>query len=441
MHSRYENWVDGLNGDWLVSRQRFFGVPFPLWYPLDPHCTPDYDHPLQAGEERLPIDPTTEVPEGYTESQRGQPNGFIGDPDVMDTWATSSLTPQIASAWEEDDDLFGRVFPMDLRPQGPEIIRTWLFATALRSHFEHGTLPWRHAAINGWVLDPERKKMSKSKGNVITPIGLLEEHGSDAVRYWAASGRPGVDTAFDDAQIKVGRRLAIKVLNASRFALGRLAESEPTGVDAVSAPIDLAMLSALADVIAEATAAFENFDYARALERTEAFFWTFCDDYLELVKVRAYEPAEEPGPVSARASLGVALSVLLRLLAPFLPFVTEEVWSWWHEGSIHRATWPTLGELPAAVASGARPTGAPGAPAGGSAVLDMAALVLGEIRRAKTSAKRSMRSEVARLTVIDDPARLALLEAAAGDLLQAGGVLELVPEVGPPQVRVELAQE
>jgi valyl-tRNA synthetase len=441
MQARYENWVDGLNGDWLVSRQRFFGVPFPVWYPLDADGAPDYDHPLLADEGRLPVDPTTEVPEGYDETQRGRPDGFVGDPDVMDTWATSSLTPQIASRWEDDPDLFGRVFPMDLRPQGPEIIRTWLFSTVLRSHFEHGTLPWFNTAINGWVLDPERKKMSKSKGNVVTPMGLLEEHGSDAVRYWAASGRPGVDTAFDDAQIKVGRRLAIKVLNASRFALSRSAGLPGSGQGAISCPIDVAMLRGLAVVVEEATEAFENYDYARALERTEAFFWSFCDDYLELVKARAYEPGDDGGPASARSALLLALSIQLRLFAPVLPFVTEEVWSWWHEGSVHRAPWPTTEELGRATGFEGNGAGEPADLSQGTAVLDVAASVLGEIRRVKTSEKRSMRAPVARLAVRDEPARLELLAAAEGDLREAGGVIELVTEVGEPSIQVDLAPE
>jgi valyl-tRNA synthetase len=437
MVHRYESWVEGLNGDWNISRQRFFGVPFPVWYRVGDDGEIDHDHPLVAGESRLPVDPSSDVPDGYGEDQRGVPGGFVGDPDVMDTWATSSLTPQIAGKWADDPDLFGRVFPMDLRPQGHEIIRTWLFSTVVRSELEYGTLPWKAAALSGWVLDPNRKKMSKSKGNVVTPLPLLETHGSDGVRYWAACGRPGTDTAVDEGQMKVGRRLAIKILNASRFALSRIAGAPLPGPEAVTAPIDRAMLGALAQVVDEATTAFEGYDYARALERTEAFFWSFCDDYLELVKTRAYEDATEAGPASARAALGLALSVLLRLLAPFLPFVSEEVWSWWHEGSIHRSPWPTAEEFPPA----ARAVGGGDEPGGGDTVLSVVSEVLGVVRRAKTTAKRSMRAPVAKLTIIDTPQRLALLGEAENDLRDAGGVVELEGREGPAEVIVELGED
>jgi valyl-tRNA synthetase len=437
MAHRYRSWVEGLNGDWNISRQRFFGVPFPVWYPVDPSGETQFDAPIYATEDRLPIDPSTDTPPGYTEDRRGQPGGFVGDPDVMDTWATSSLTPQIAGGWEEDPDLFARVFPMSVRPQAHEIIRTWLFSTIVRSELEHGALPWSDAAISGWVLDPERKKMSKSKGLVVTPLPLLHQHGADALRYWAAGGRPGTDTAFDEGQIKVGRRLAIKVLNASRFALGRIAGDDgvvvPPGPGSVTAPIDRAMLDRLAGVVEEATAAFEEYDYARALERTEAFFWSFCDDYLELVKTRAYGDAAEPGPASAQAALALALSTLLRLLAPIIPFVTEEVWSWWQTGSIHTAAWPARSEF--------APAFPDGVPASG-AVLEVAAEVLGQIRRAKTTAKRSMRSQVATLTVRGTPEQLDALRSAEGDVRDAGNVLSLAYAVSDQlTVEVELSEE
>ena len=286
MRVRYQHWVEGLNGDWLISRQRFFGIPFPVWYRLDADGNPDYDELLLASEERLPVDPSSEPPDGYDEDQRGKPNGFIGDPDVMDTWATSSLTPQIACGWEDDRDLFSRTFPMDLRPQGPEIIRTWLFDTIVRSHFEHHELPWTDTTINGWILDPDRKKMSKSKGNVVTPMKLLEDFGSDAVRYWSVRARPGVDTAFDEGEMKIGRRLAMKILNASKFALG-VAGDDVLAPEAIDVPVDRSMLAALHEVVDAATRSFDDYDYARALEQTERFFWGFCDDYLELVKQRA----------------------------------------------------------------------------------------------------------------------------------------------------------
>ena len=304
MQVRYENWVNGLNSDWLVSRQRYFGVPVPVWYPLGADGEPDHSHPIIPSEGSLPIDPTTDVPPGYDAAQRGQPDGFVGDPDVMDTWATSSLTPQIACGWEDDPDLFAATFPMDLRPQGPEIIRTWLFSTTLRSHLEHDTLPWRDTTLNGWVLDPDHKKISKSKGNAVTPMPFIDEFGADAVRYWACNGRPGTDTAVDTGVMKIGRRLAIKILNASKFSLGRLGDEPAPGRSAVEAPIDRALLAQLADVVVRASSAFEEFDYARAQEITETFFWSFCDDYVELVKTRAYGEGVAPFVVPRRRRNG-----------------------------------------------------------------------------------------------------------------------------------------
>ena len=426
MRVRFENWVNGLMGDWNITRQRFFGVPFPVWYPIDADGVTDFLSPILASEDVLPIDPTTDVPPGYDAAQRNQPGGFAADPDVMDTWATSSLTPQIVCGWEEDSDLFARTFPMDLRPQAHEIIRTWLFSTVVRSHYEHNSLPFANAAISGFIVDPDRKKLSKSAGNMPDdPVALVERHGADAVRYWSANGRPGMDMTFDEGQMKIGRRLAIKLLNASKFALGIGA---PVPGAQVTEPLDRSMLVRLAALVDDATAAFERYDYARALERTEAHFWSFCDDYLELVKNRAY--SDEPGADSAKAALRVALEAVLKLFAPFLPYVTEEVWSWWQEGSVHRSAWPTGDALRRAAGEG------------DPLVLTVAAEVLTEVRRAKSEAKRSMRSEVERITVTDTAARLGALDTAALDVRGAGVIAQLLLNNGDEfAVEVTLASE
>ena len=434
MHVRYDNWVNGLNGDWLISRQRFFGVPFPLWYPLDANGEPDYEHPLTPREDQLPIDPTNDVPEGYDESQRDQPNGFTAEKDIMDTWATSSLTPQIVTHWaepgEENEALFKATFPMDLRPQGQDIIRTWLFSSIDRAHLENHCLPWANATLSGWILDPDHKKMSKSKGNVVVPNKPIKQFGADAVRYWAASARLGLDATYDEGQMKIGRRLAIKLLNATKFALaiGREDENHHVGSPAVAQwnpadvtePLDRAVMAKMALVIRQATNALNAYEHSKALEVIESFFWQFCDDYIELVKNRAYGTADSTGKTpseaavkSARTTLGLGLDTFARLLAPYLPYATEEVWSWMHEGegSVHRAAWPKPEPYEQA-AFKVSPD-----------VLTYAGEALAALRKIKSEAKVSMKTPILSVTLdaVDDAADS--IKSTLGDIAEAGRVV------------------
>ncbi|MCY1674537.1 valine--tRNA ligase [Pseudarthrobacter sp. SL88] len=422
MRSRYENWIAGLNGDWLVSRQRFFGVPIPVWYPLDAQGNPDYDNPVLPSDDMLPVDPAADAAPGFDESLRDQPNGFTGDADVLDTWATSSLTPQIVGGWSRDETLFDKVFPFDLRPQGHDIIRTWLFSSAVRADALQKTAPWKHAAISGWILDPDRKKMSKSKGNVVVPTDVLNEYGSDAVRYWAASARLGADTAYEIAQMKIGRRLAIKLLNASKFVLnlGATENSVVSGdLSVLTNKLDRALLAQLSDVVAQATKAFDNYDYARALQLTETFFWQFTDDYVELIKDRAYGAAGEAEQASVLAALATTLDTLLRLFAPFLPFATEEVWGWWRRGSVHRAAWPAGVEVD-----------------GDTTMLATVGNALSGVRKAKSEAKVKQRTEVLSATISASEAFTTQLEAGLSDLKAASNAREITLVVGEGELTV-----
>ena len=423
MQARYENWVNGLNGDWCVSRQRFFGVPFPLWYSLRADGTIDYNRPLVPDESRLPIDPSTDLPEGYTADQRGKPGGFVADPDVMDTWATSSVSPQLVSQWQTDADVFARTFPMDLRPQAHDIIRTWLFSSVVRAHFENDSVPWTHASISGWVLDPDRKKMSKSKGNVVTPLALLQEYGSDGVRYWAARGGPGVDTAFDVGQMKIGRKLAMKVMNVSKFVL---AGDQPAG--AVTEALDRGMLQNLAGLVDEATAELEHYEYAKALAKVESFFWDFCDNYVEAAKSRRYGDFGPDAAASASTAMRLALSVLLRLLAPYLSFVTESVWSWSQEGSVHRAAWPTRVEVIAVSGTDA---------AAQQSVFHLTD-ALNAIRKAKTDQKVSVGTPVRQVIYFAAENVVTSLALVERDLKAACRADGLVLRTGEPHVEITL---
>jgi valyl-tRNA synthetase len=430
MRVRYDNWVKGLNTDWLISRQRFFGVPFPLWYPVTADGKTDFEHPITPSEDRLPIDPTTDVPAGYTEDQRNQPGGFTAEQDIMDTWATSSLTPQIVTHWGEKDGLSERTFPMDLRPQGQDIIRTWLFSTIDRSELEFHVLPWKDTTLSGWILDPDHKKMSKSKGNVVVPTGPIDRYGADAVRYWAASARLGMDSTYDEGQMKIGRRLAIKILNATKFVLGIGREDEHFRVTKaahatwdpvnVTQPLDRAVMAHLARVVTDATEALDDFDHAKALNIIETNFWNFCDNYIELVKNRAYgtSTVSRTNPteiqiLSARTTLGIAMDCFLRLLAPYMPFVTDEAWGWMHagQGSIHRASWPDAAFYRHAAVGEEN-----------AEIFDEAAKALAALRKTKSEAKVSMKTPISSVTFEGVAEKLNELREAMSDVLEAGQV-------------------
>ncbi len=448
METRYQHWVDGLNLDWCISRQRYFGVPFPVWYPLDENGEALFEQPIFAKPDQLPVDPMSDVPEGYEEGQRGKSGGFVGDPDVMDTWATSSLTPQIVSHWGLDEARHSNLFPMDIRPQSHEIIRTWAFYTIVKAWIHNDTIPWKHVVISGWILDPDRKKMSKSVGNVITPGHLLEEYSADGVRYWASRARLGADTAFDESVLKVGKRLCTKLFNASRFVISQLdrvdVDLETLTPDQITIEVDQALMARLVETANDATKAFEKFDYAAALEVTEKEFWAFCNDYLELVKRRSYGDQDSPERRSALSTLALSLRLFIRLFAPFLPFITEEIWSWRFGGpdlakdSVHRAPWPSSSEY-----SSLKPPSQPDC-------YGAAVEVLTKIRSSKTEGKRNLRWPVSGLTVIGSRGHLDALETSLDDVLEAGSVdpsMVHLKEGSPPtsgglfEVQVVLADE
>ncbi|HOE67328.1 MAG TPA: valine--tRNA ligase [Candidatus Hydrogenedentes bacterium] len=440
MGIRYEHWVEGLNQDWCMSRQRFFGVPVPVWYTLDANGEIDYNAPIFPAHDTLPIDPLDDVPPGFTEDQRDTPNGFTGDPDVLDTWATSSLTPQIATKWFLDPKRHDNLFPMDIRPQSHEIIRTWAFYTILKAYSHSGQVPWKNVVISGWILDPDRKKMSKSQGNVVTPEPLIDEFGADAVRYWAARARLGVDTAYDEQVFKVGKRLCTKLFNASKFAIGRFADIDAAqlGPESITHELDRAVIQELRPLIQRATDAFDGFDYAQALSLTEEFFWgVFCDNYLELAKGRTYEEELTPGRVSAAATLRLLHRALVRMLAPYLPFLADEVWHWCYTGdagmhaNVHKSPWPTLDEFSVVAA----PTELQ-AYAAAVAVVDA-------VRKAKAAANLSMKAPVKKVTVSAKAETIAALKPSVGDI---SGMLSIEtlefapgePEQGLVDVTTEL---
>ena len=410
MQKRYENWTENLNVDWSIGRQRYFGVPIPVWYRLDESGNRDYESPIVAPPDQLPVDPMTDVPPGFAESQRDLPGGFSGEPDVFDTWFTSSLSPQIVARWGDPDEQMDRLFPMDIRPQAHDIIRTWAFYTIVKAMLHHDDVPWKNAIISGFVVDPDRKKMSKSKGNVVVPIDLIDNYGADAVRYWAARARLGADTIHDEKVFRVGKRLVTKIYNASKFVLS---QSGPAGP--ITNELDRGFVAEMREVIDRATASFEKFEFASALETIETFFWgSFTDNYIELAKRRARDETDPAGQASAIATLRLGLSVCIRLFAPYVPSIADEVWSWVFAeetgvSSVHVADWPTTREL--------EYVEAPSDPESFSSACD----AIASVRKAKSERSIGLGKPLAELRLKADERRLDQLEPVLADVLSAAG--------------------
>jgi valyl-tRNA synthetase len=419
MKHRYTDWVKNLNQDWCISRQRYFGIPFPVWYPLDENKIPQYDRPIIPNKQNfVEVDPVVDAPYGYNENQRGKAGGFIGDKDVMDTWATSSLTPQISSHFNFDDSRHEKLFPMDMRPQSHEIIRTWAFYTIAKAYLHEKKIPWKNIAVSGWILDPDRKKMSKSKGNVVTPMSYLEQYGGDSVRYWAGRARLGVDTAFDENLFKMGWKLTNKLFNACKFVFTQVEniqfkDHHNFDLNFVDSPIDTAWLYSLKELIRKSTEMFENFDYAGSLQITEEYFWKFCDHYMELTKARSYSQDEDS--LSVKRTLDYSIHMFLRLFSPFFPYLCEELYSYRYKKnkkSVHLETWPSLHELSDLT------TDDPNS-------FDFAIELISKIRSEKTKAQKKLKWPVSKLEIKVLKNYEETLKRTLRDLIQAGNIINL----------------
>lgn len=347
MKIRLTQWINGLCFDWCISRQRFFGVPFPVWY------LKKDGSPIFADIDSLPIDPVKDLPKGYNRDE------VVADSDVMDTWAISSISPQINSKsisknFAIDKDLYEKLLPADLRSQAHEIIRTWAFTTILKSYLHENILPWKNIMISGWCLAPDKSKMSKSKGNIIAPESLLKEYGADVVRYWAASARLGQDIIFSLEVINSGKKLVNKIWNAAKFIEPHIEKLPVDNINnlvnskKIFCSIDLYILYILKEKVSQITSSFQEYKYSVAKELIEKFFLSdFCDHYLEIIKIRVYDQNNENsnGKISAQYTLYYIFRIILKLFAPFLPYITEELYQkiYSGKGSIHlMQNWPNI---------------------------------------------------------------------------------------------------
>ena len=381
MRVRYENWIQGLKWDWNVSRQRHFGVPIPVWY-----CK-KCDEPVFADENQLPVDPLADKP--LHKCKCGS-NEFIGEKDVLDTWATSSLTPNIAIELFKDKGLQKKLHPMSLRPQAHDIITFWLFNTVVKSYFHHKDVPWDNVMISGWALDPHGKKMSKSKGNVVDPRETISKYSADALRFWAAGSKLGDDLPFQDKDLVTGGKFITKIWNASKFAFMHL-EDYDLEKPAELEPLDRWILSKLSRIVQDSTENMMNYEYSHTKLGTESFFWhTFCDNYLELVKDRLYnhEMRGKEAKLSAQYGLYHSLLTIIKLMAPIMPFITEELYQLYfknheHAKSVHLTKWPSLDMIDEHAEH----------------VGDFVVAVVEFVRKEKTSKQLSLKAPVKKLTI------------------------------------------
>ena len=407
MSKRFENWTENLNMDWCISRQRFFGVPFPLWYKLDLNSEPDFNNPIFPKLSDLPIDPSEDTPQDFEENLRGKPNGFIGEKDVLDTWFTSSMTPQIGGKWGTGEEFFGEVLPYDIRPQSHEIIRTWAFYTIVKSVLHHNEIPWKNVIISGWVLDPDRKKMSKSKGNVVVPNDLIEQYGADAVRYWAANARLGTDTANDEQVFKVGKKLVVKIFNASKFVLNNYHEIDEIEIKNIKNNLDKSIVYIFNDYLNKITDSLDKFQFAEALNSIEDFFWNyFTDNYIELVKNRRML-GNASDSLSASTTLILILENLLKLFAPFVPMITEEIWTTMHpeSKSIHIQDWPKSLNIEFGNIS--------------SKEFEAAKEAISSVRKGKTSLGIGLGKEIEKIKIITNAEKQSTIKEILSDLKDA----------------------
>ncbi len=335
MKNRYDNWVKGLKYDWCISRQRFFGIPFPVWY-----CK-NCGEIIIADKKSLPIDPLKDKPPKVN-CPKCRSKEIIPEQDILDTWATSSLTPQIAASLFPKH--YKKLYPMNLRPQAHDIISFWLFNTIAKSYLHDKKLPWKVVAISGWALDPDGKKMSKSKGNIIEPQEMMEKYSADALRFWAASSKLGEDIPFKEKELATGQKTIIKLWNASKFSFQHLKNYKPRKIKLKA--FDSWQISKLNSLINTCTESFEQYEYFRTKADTENFFWnTFCGNYLEIIKNRLYNPRSKQERESAQFVLYTSLIAILKLFSPIMPHITEEIYQssfkkYEKKKSIHNTDWP-----------------------------------------------------------------------------------------------------